>query len=279
MNPTGVYSSLEKRQKVVPYLGVVKADATIEYAPMGIFYLAEWQSDEGTLTATFTANDLLGVISQNEYAGDTFVTETLYDIAVEILGLAGVSANNYEVDTALQSVSTSGTLDKMSYREAPQTIAIAGCAVVYCDRSGKIIIEQIGSTALSETISFANMYAAPLIKLDTLVNTVYIKCGETTYTYTDPTKPADEQVLSVDIDNPLIDSQAKADVVGAWVLTELKKRYLYECNWRMDPSLTVGDIVTIEDDFSADKTARLTKQEFSFAGYLTGKTKARGAGT
>jgi hypothetical protein len=85
--------------------------------------------------------------------------------------------------------------------------------------------------------------------------------------------------LSAEIDNALIDSQAKADVVATWMLAELKKRFLYECNWRMDPSLTVGDIVTVEDDFSADKTARLTKNEFSFAGYLTGKTSARGDGT
>jgi len=260
-------------------LGVVKADLTTEYAPMGVYYLSEWQSDEGTLTATFTANDLLGVIAQDDYAGDTFVSETLYDIAVEVLGLAGVDASNYDVDTALQSVSTSGTLAKTSYRETLQKIAIAGCAVLYCDRYGKIIIKQIGTTALSETIDFDNMYAAPLIKLDTLVNTVYVKCGATTYTYTDPAKPTDEQVLSIEIDNVLIDTQGKADVVGAWLLAELKKRYLYECNWRMDPSFAVGDIVTVEDDFSADKTARLTRQEFSFAGYLSGKTSARGDGS
>ncbi|MFZ3132756.1 MAG: hypothetical protein WA125_17045 [Desulfosporosinus sp.] len=279
LNPTGVYPALQKLQKVVPYLGVVKADTNTEYANMGVFYLDEWQSDEGTLTATFTAHDLLGVISQDNYAGDTYAAETLYDIAVEVLGLAGVSSVNYEVDTALQAITTSGTLDKTTYREALQKIAIAGCAVLYCDRSGKIILEQISTTALSETIDFDNMYAAPLIKLDALVNTIYIKSGANTYTYTDPTKPADEQVLSVEIDNALIDSQPKADAVGAWILVELKKRYLYECNWRTDPSLAVGDIVTIEDDFSADKTARLTKNEFSFAGYLTGKTSARGDGT
>jgi hypothetical protein len=279
LNPTGVYLSLEKRQKVVPYLGVVKDDLTTEYAPMGVYYLSEWQSDEGTLTATFTANDLLGVISQDEYVGDTYAAETLYAIAVEILGLAGVDASKYEVDTALQAITTSGTLAAMPYREALQKIAIAGCAVLYCDRSGKIIIEQIGTTALSETIDYDNMYAAPLIKLDKLINTIYVKSGATTYTYTDPTKPTDEQVLSVEIDNALVGSQAQADVVGIWILAELKKRYLYEVNWRMDPSLTVGDIVTIEDDFSADKTARLTRQEFNFSGYLTGKTEARGDGT
>ena len=279
MNPTGAYPALQKLQTVVPYLGVVKTDGSTEYVGMGVYYLDEWQSDEGALTASFTAHDLLNVISRDEYAGDTFVAETLYAIAVEILTAAGVRSVDHNVDTALQGISTSGTLEKMSYREALQKIAIAGMAVLYCSREGKIIIEQIGTDALSETIGLDNMYASPLIKLDSLVNTIYIKSGDTTYTYTDPTKTSDEQVLSIEIDNPLIDTSGKADVVAAWIMAEYKKRFLYEVNWRMDPSFTVGDIVTIEDDFSADKTARITRQEFTFTGYLTGKTNGKGGGT
>ena len=270
---------LQKLQTVVPYLGVVKTDGSTEYVGMGVYYLDEWQSDEGALTASFTAHDLLNVISRDEYAGDTFVAETLYAIAVEILTAAGVRSVDHNVDTALQGISTSGTLEKMSYREALQKIAIAGMAVLYCSREGKIIIEQIGTDALSETIGLDNMYASPLIKLDSLVNTIYIKSGDTTYTYTDPTKTSDEQVLSIEIDNPLIDTSGKADVVAAWIMAEYKKRFLYEVNWRMDPSFVVGDIVTIEDDFSADKTARITRQEFTFDGFLTGKTNGRGGGT
>ncbi|UWG96776.1 hypothetical protein LPY66_18145 [Dehalobacter sp. DCM] len=279
LNPTGVYPALQKLQKVFPYLGVITGGTSSEYAQMGVYYLDEWQSDEGALTATFTAHDLLYVLAQSEYAGDTYVTETLYNIAVEILTAAGLAADYYEVDTALQSITTSGSLAKMNYREALQNIAIAGMAALYCNRQGKIIIKQLGSLSLTETIDFDNMYSSPKISLDKLVNTIKITSGESTYTYTDPLKDSDDQVVTIEIENTVISDATMAQNVSIWVLAELKKRFLYEINWRMNPAYEVGDILTIEDDFSEDKTARLTKQEFTYEGYLAGKTNARGAGT
>jgi hypothetical protein len=205
------------------------------------------------------------------------VAETLYDIAEEVIIAAGIT--NYEIDVALQSITTSGSLAKMKYREALQQIAIAGMAVVYSDRTGKLIIKQLPSIALTETIDFDNVYSSPLIRLDKLINTVYVKSGETTYTYVDPDKPAAEQTLSVTIESTLFSDATLAENTSAWVITEYKKRFLYEINWRLNPAFECGDIVTVEDDFGEDKTARITKQEFTFAGYLGGKTYGKGGGS
>lgn len=276
LNPTGFYPALQKLQKVNPLIGVEVTAADTEYAQMGVYYLTEWASEEGGLTATFTARDILDVLAQDDYAGDTYVVETLYDIAEEIIIAAGVT--DYEIDTALQAITTSGSLAVMKYRDALQQIAIAGMAVVYSDRTGKLIIKQLPGTVLTETIDFDNMYKSPLIKLDKLVNTVYVKSGATTYTYTDPLKPADEQTMAVTIESTLFSDAALAENTSAWLITEYRKRFLYEINWRTNPALECGDIVTVEDDFSEDKTARITKQEFEFAGYLTGRSSGRGGG-
>jgi hypothetical protein len=40
--------------------------------------------------------------------------------------------------------------------------------------------------------------------------------------------------------------------------------------------LECGDIVLIEDSFDMKKQSRITKQEFYFAGYLSGKTESKG---
>ena len=61
------------------------------------------------------------------------------------------------------------------------------------------------------------------------------------------------------------------------ILAESKKRNLYDINWRQDPSLEAGDLVTIEDDYGLNYTARLTEQSFEFTGALSGGSKAKGA--
>lgn len=276
LNPDGIYPYLQRRQKIQPYIGIEKADTTLENIPMGVYYLIEWKSDEGTLTASFTARDILDILAQDDYAGDSYTAETLYDIAVAVFTAAGIA--DYEIDTALQSIAVTGTLPKANYKETLQTIALAGKSVLYSDRYGKAIIKQLDNTALSESITYDNVYASPLIKLDKLINTIYVDLGATTYTYVDPNKPAGEQTLSAAIDNPLINTEAHAADVAVWLMTEYKKRFLYEISWRMNPAYEPGDIVTVEDDFSEDKTVRITKQEFNFAGYLSGKTNGRGGG-
>jgi hypothetical protein len=149
-------------------------------------------------------------------------------------------------------------------------------AVVYCDRNGILQVKQLTTTASADTINYDNVYQAPQITLDKLINTVNVKYGSTTYTLVDVDKPVDEQTLAVTVDNPLIDTLAHAQNVAAWLLAEYKKRFIYQINWRMNPALEIADIVIVEDDFSEDKTMRLTKNEFQYSGYLSGKTNGRG---
>ncbi|MDJ0305396.1 hypothetical protein [Dehalobacter sp.] len=274
LNLSGVYPALQKKQKINPYLGVLKASGDTEYIPMGIFYLSEWKSDEGTMTASFTAYDVMDLLAQDNFAGGTYSGATLYNIAQAVFTSAGIT--DYEIDTALQSITSSGSLEKMPHREALQLIAIAGMAAVYSDRvTGKPIIKQLSDTALDETIDFDNVFNSPKITLDVLINTIYIDNGNTVYTYVDPSKAADEQTLSITVNNGLITDATHAANVAAWILAEYKKRFLYEINWRMNPAIAVGDIVTVEDEFSENKQVRITKQEFNFRGYLDGKTNGK----
>jgi hypothetical protein len=76
----------------------------------------------------------------------------------------------------------------------------------------------------------------------------------------------------------LITTNTIAEQVAIWVLGEYKKRFLYEINWRGNPALECSDIVTVEDDFSEDKTVRLTRNEFNFDGTLRAKTLGKGGG-
>lgn len=277
LSPTSVYAYLQRMQKLNPYLGVVKDSGSIEYIPLGVYYLTDWNSDQGSLTASFTARDLIDTLDQVPYPQTAYTSKTLKFIIDAIMTVAGVT--NYVVDSALSSITVTGTLPSSSARQALQTCIVAGQAVMYCDRVGTIQIKQLTATTAVDMIDFDNIYSAPAINLDKLINTVSVTYGANTYTLVDPSKPANETTSSVKIDNPLISALAHAQNVASWALAELKKRYLYDIDWRQNPALESGDIVTVEDDFSANKTARITKQEFNFKGYLSGKTYGRGDGT
>ncbi|MEK4453893.1 hypothetical protein [Paenibacillus sp. FSL L8-0506] len=78
------------------------------------------------------------------------------------------------------------------------------------------------------------------------------------------------------VENPLINSPEQALEVGNWLAAELSERAVYAVNWRQNPALECGDIVLIEDSFGNKKQSRITKQEYSFQGYLGGKSETRG---
>ena len=277
INPDGLVPYLQRKQKIYPYIGITKADLVTEYVSMGIFYLKEWLSNEGTMTASFVARDILDTLSDDTFASTSYTSKTLKYIIDDIMTKASIT--DYTVDSALTSVTTTGTLPESTYREALQTVCIAGMAVIYVDRNGTIQIKQLSTTASIDTIDFDNIYASPAIKLDKLINTINVKYGASTYTLTDPDKVAGEQIVLVEINNPLVSTLTMATNVAAWMLAEFKKRFIYDISWRQNPALECGDIVTIEDDFSENKTARIIRQEFNFAGYLGGKTSAKGGGT
>lgn len=54
LNPTGFYAYLQQRQQVDVQLGVLVGSA-YEWVPLGNYLLWDWTSDEGSLTASFTA--------------------------------------------------------------------------------------------------------------------------------------------------------------------------------------------------------------------------------
>jgi len=273
LNPAGVYPYLQRKQKLKAYLGVVLGGSAVEYIPMGVYYLAEWNSDEGALTASFTARDMLDILTQGTFTATTYTSKTLTYILQDIFTRAGVT--DYSIDSALSSITVTGTLKEANYRDTIQTVALAGMSVVYCNRSGTLYVKQLPAAASTTDIVFDNVYHEPQIKLNKLINTVQVVYGASLYTLVDPSKPSDEQTQSVKIDNPLISTLAHATSVGAWVLAELKKRFIYEINWRQDPSFEAGDVLAVEDSYGANADVRITKQEFTYQGYLSGKTTGR----
>lgn len=304
LNPEGIFQFIMPKQNISAYMGVKigEGETDYEFVSIGKYYLTEWQTDEGALTTTFTARDIFDTLETIEYNTLTPST-TLYDLAVDILTKANVE--NYFVDTNLDAITTNGFSAAISSRVALQNVSIAGRAVIYQDRQGKLIIKRIepltpatgfitfpspdtyvGLTTPEVTndyefqaIDFESAFAEPQVKLNEVVQklTFVINTGigdGTVVTYTNPIEPITG--VTYKIENPLINTMDQAGLVALWMFSEYNMRAHYTANWRQNPALVCGDAIMIEDSFGQRKKSRITKQEFQFEGFLSGVTETIG---
>lgn len=296
LNPEGFYRFLEERQEVKASIGLEVSEDEFEFIEMGKFYLTDWQSNEGALTTTFTARDIFELLEQKEYK--SLINTNLYDLAEDILIKANVE--NYFIDKELINISTNGFEKPLNSRKALQYIGIASKAAIYQDRQGILQIKQFktlderdtqyinfagfdmftGMTyvAVDESydmkqITFDNVYREPQIKLDKLLYSLVMVVNDEEITfYNEGIKEGD----SFKIENPLINSIEQAEDIAKWIIQEYNLRAIYDVSWRQNPALECGDIVMVEDSFNAKKLSRITKQEFEYAGYLSGRTETKG---
>jgi hypothetical protein len=299
LNPSGFYRFLKERQEVKASIGIEISEDEFEFIPMGKFYLTDWQSDEGALTTTFIARDIFELLEGKEY---TSINNTnLYDLAEDILIKANVE--NYFIDEGLRNIPTSGFEKPLNSRKALQYLGIAGKSAIYQDRQGTLQIEQFKTLDEStsyiyfagpdmytgmiypmadegydmKNITFDNVYKEPQIKLDKLLYSLImvVHNGEEEQEVTFYNQGIKDGV-SYKIDNPLINTVEHAGEVAEWIIEEYNLRAIYNIDWRQNPALECGDIVLVEDSFKAKKQSRIIKQEFEYAGYLSGRTETKG---
>jgi hypothetical protein len=277
LNPTGIYKYLQERQQVIAEIGLDVGSGVTEYVTLGNYLLWEWQSDEGSLTATFTARTNLDVMSADDYENLIPTTKTLYQFAVDMLTLSGIK--NYWIDPALRSITTNCLVKKTSRRNVLQMIAIAGCANIFVTRSNVITIKCItGMGAPVDGLTLDNMYAEAKITLDPIVKQVNV-----TY-FTDLNTSAVVNVSSAATlgdtlkleNNTLINTSARATAVAIWLLAQKQYRAVYQANWRGNQAQELADVVSIENTYGTTMSAFVTRTELNYQGYLSAKTEARG---
>ena len=87
-----------------------------------------------------------------------------------------------------------------------------------------------------------------------------------------------ETEQAVEIENPLVCSDALARQVGERRLALEQRRLVYPIRERGNPAREVGDTVRVSDAYGEDRKAIILKEEFSFDGGLSADTKAWGGG-
>ena len=169
LNPQGFYNFLKEGQECFVDMGVELESGEVEYAQVGKYYLKLWQSDEGALTTTFTARDILDSLSNTEVENTSTRDITLYDLAVEVMKASNIE--NYALSNNLKLIRTKGLYKKMSYRSLLQLIAIAGMCVAYSDNLGTFHVKQlISAKTVIDSINVSN--AENISSKDQVINNI-----------------------------------------------------------------------------------------------------------
>lgn len=244
LNPQGFYSYLVEKQEIIPEIGVELENGLTEWIPMGTYYLKDWQSDEGTLTTTFTGRDIIDSLN-GEYKKILPEKTNLYYLADRVLNYLNIE---HDIDPALKEIYTVAYLTSSNIKEIIQYIAIAGRCAVYQDRiTNKLVIKQFKT--LDETtsyinfcgydmfcgmsvpqvdrnfefkqIDFDNVFSPPKINLDKLVGTVdvilneYYKESELKDILDSAFNTVAEETIFVTFNNPVYDTDVLFTFDGA----------------------------------------------------------------
>jgi hypothetical protein len=308
INPEGFYRFIQTGQEVKAYIGVKTNDDEetdiFEEVLMGTFYMTEWKSDLGALTTTFTARDLINTLETKPEYKSEIVKPNLYDLAVDLFTHSGIT--RYQLDDRLKDFASLGFLEPINPRTALQHIAIASQSTAYQDRNGVMIIKQFEPIQTStgymvfagpdefagvttpevlvdfgyQAIDFDNLYQEPEIVLESAVKSLtfdvhHHETWKTEETIENP-DPSANKGVSYKYENPLIVTPVQAQQVANWMFLEYGFGAKYTAVWRQNPAFEVGEAIAIEDIYGGMKKVRITKQEFTFAGYLDGVTEGKG---
>lgn len=301
LNPVGIYRFLKNNQEMSASIGLEVAEGQTEYIQMGKYYLSEWTTEEGAMTASFIGRNIFSKIDKEVYT-NSLQNTNLYDLAVDVLLQANVG--DYVLHDGLRDIPTLGFKEDISAREALQMIAIAGKSIVRQSRSGSLTFENFDELRFEtgyitftgdghyagmttpqvyidytfQAIDFENAYEIPKISLaPTISHLVFVIDDGVAEPYNLKFVNGEvKQSEGFEINNPLITSDEHASDVAEWMFREYNHIAEYQAYWRQNPALECGNVLLIQDSYGSKKKARITKQEFNFVGYLDGTTEAKG---
>lgn len=113
------------------------------WVPLGTFWSGDWRVPEDGIYAQTIGRDRLELLRKSTYnTSQVQMNKTLYDLAQNILQDAGLTEEEYYIDTELQQFPVPyAYFEPQSHREALRKVAEACLGQVYCDREGIIRIE------------------------------------------------------------------------------------------------------------------------------------------
>lgn len=135
------------RPKFYLEFGVVLADGvTVEWIPMGVFYMDNWQQDTGGMTVTFTCHDLLWIL-----ANSSFPITNINNLGTALVSLlTSVGITDYVYDPLIDTIDGGNRPTRYTNcRQLLQNLAVGTGLTLYQDRLGTLKIVKFNPIAQS----------------------------------------------------------------------------------------------------------------------------------
>lgn len=236
----------------------LKIGSTIEYIPMGIYNIDDIEKTDYTIKITAFDNMMKFERNFTTTLGDTL---TLQQVASELTRITGVQF------TGNLPAYTVKKLEGFSCREVLGYVASVCGGNAIITRDGKFTIVTPKDNSYS--IGTSNYFD--------------YKREETKYKIGKISCQSGEEILSkgsIGVDS--MELQFENPWVNNTILTDIYTKlngfeYLgYSMKWQGDPSLDVGDIVTITDKKGVLRKHPILSQKFTYTGGLTAEMGAKG---
>ena len=267
-NPTGMEQYLSERQRIKVRYGLDVEDG-IEWIKAGTFYLSEWRVPNNGLEASFVARDIFEYLLNETYTGGT--SGTLRDLIWDALDSAGVPDDlDYVLSSSLGNYSATIPEGEHTCAEIVQMCANAAGCVIFQDREGVLHIEPLSVAHSGAVIPLTLSYSHPEIELSKPLKNVAVSYGDNNYSLSVGSS-GETQTVS----NPLVSSEAQAEMIAKWVRDTLTTRQTVRGEYRADPRLDVFDIVAVASKYGDLQNVALTDIRYTFNGSFQGDYSGR----
>lgn len=244
----------------------------------GIYYVSEVDADDDGHTATFTACDILGFMTDTyKGIGNTNAHTAALDIVQKAAQSQGCPQSLIRLISDVEYMRSINVdfpeTDTYTYAEALQLIANACACVLYVDRQSQIHIEKISSEPTDYAVTPLMQYTRPKVRYGERVGNVHVQyahgkgVGDTNFT---GEKLGSDQT----VDNPILNDVMQSFAVMNWVYNTLTTgREKLSGTFRADPRVDLFDVITIVGA-SRTYTVCLTGLSMTFSGAWRGSYQA-----
>lgn len=272
LNPQGIYKFLQAGQGINTMLAL-----NGETMNMGKYFFTSATANDDALTATITGYDLFYRLDQSTCMIGASGTWNVAEAVAAVIADSGE-----DIATDIPSEIGARIIRKCipsdtSHREALRLIAQAGRTHIFIDRLNRLAMRDIAFAESVDILNADNMTTWGNAKDTGLINKVIIEAadeyaGSDSVIYTATNQQPGEPVQVLEINNPLVSSQA----VAGWILSLVGKRNQYTITSMSNPARDITDCISIESVYGTHDLALMTKREINFSGSMLDNITAYG---
>ena len=279
-NIDGELDGVEYRDAVlIPSIGVVLPGGSVEYCPLGKYYIDNDNIERGDGSVILPAYD--GMIKLTAlYISNLMYPATLLQIAQEIASKSGLTLATTDFPNASLSITDKPDLGGTTLRQALGWVAEAACSFAQIDRTGDIALVWYSGAGISiDTHGYFTLSHA-----DTTIpayDGVKLMAADTDLS--GPTQGTSSNPLKI-VANPLLtwyDSSNTAhyntDAMAAICGRINGFTFMpFDCKWQGNPALDAGDAISLTDTKGANYSSYVMDDDMEYAGGLYAATQAYG---